>query len=111
MNKRFCLALDLKNDPVLIQAYEEHHKNIWPEIKERIKASGILNMEIFRWENRLFMIMETKEEFSFQKKQQMDEADQKVKEWENLMSTYQQNLPGTDSNQKWQLMTKIFGLQ
>ena len=35
--KRYCLALDLKNDPKKIQAYIDHHKNVWPEIKESIK--------------------------------------------------------------------------
>ena len=32
--KRYWLALDLKNDPKKIQAYIDHHKNVWPEIKE-----------------------------------------------------------------------------
>ena len=38
---RYCLALDLKNDPQLIKEYEDHHKKIWPEIALSIKESGI----------------------------------------------------------------------
>ena len=60
MNRRYCLALDLKNDPDLIRQYEEHHKAVWPEIIQSIKDSGI--------ENMLFMIMEVKDSFSFEKK-------------------------------------------
>ena len=36
--KRFCLALDLKNDPQLIAEYEAYHKNVWPEIIASIKG-------------------------------------------------------------------------
>ncbi|WP_304238299.1 L-rhamnose mutarotase [Jiulongibacter sediminis] len=108
--KRYCLALDLKDDPDLISEYEDYHRSIWPEIKASIKASGILDMEIYRIGNRLFMIMETDDKFSFDTKAKMDEANPKVQEWEQLMWKYQQALPGTKPGEKWQLMDKIFKL-
>lgn len=46
--KRYCLALDLKDDEALIAAYEEHHRHIWPEIMQRTKEAGIEQMEIYR---------------------------------------------------------------
>jgi len=61
--KRYALALDLKDDPTLIQEYEMHHAQVWPEIIENLKGSGIINMEIYRAGNRLFMIMETEDDF------------------------------------------------
>jgi L-rhamnose mutarotase len=72
--KRFCLALDLIDDPTLIAEYEHLHKteNIRPEIRKSIIDSDITNMEIYRIGNRLFMIMETSDEFSFEKKSIMD---------------------------------------
>lgn len=108
--KRFCLALDLKNDPILISEYEKYHEKIWPEIEQSIKESGILRMEIYRIENRLFMIMETSDEFSFEKKGEADAQNPKVQEWETLMWHYQQALPTANPNEKWLLMTKIFEL-
>ena len=93
--KRHCLALDLVDDPALIMEYEKMHEQIWPEIKESILASGINVMEIYRYGNRLFMIMEVNETFSFDKKAAMDAANDKVEEWEALMWKYQQALPGT----------------
>ena len=74
MNQRYCLALDLKNDPDLIRQYEEHHKAVWPEIIKSIRDSGIENMEIYRFDNRLFMIMEVNDAFSFVKKQTLIES-------------------------------------
>ncbi|HET9826736.1 MAG TPA: L-rhamnose mutarotase [Chitinophagaceae bacterium] len=108
--KRFCLALDLRDDPALIREYEEYHAKVWPEILESIKAAGIRQMEIYRVSNRLFMIMETEHNFSFNKKAEMDAANQKVQEWEKLMWKYQQALPGSKAGEKWRLMNKIFSL-
>ncbi|MCW3089555.1 MAG: L-rhamnose mutarotase [Ferruginibacter sp.] len=108
--KRFCLALDLKNDPALIAEYEAYHQNIWPEIRSSITGAGITNMEIYRTGNRLFMIMETSDDFSFSAKAAMDESNKKVQEWETLMWKFQQPLSWASSGEKWILMDKIFQL-
>ena len=108
---RYCLALDLRNDPQLIKEYEEYHKKIWPEIAISIKESGITNMEIYRFQNRLFMIMETTEDFSFEQKQIMDEQNPTVQKWEQMLWRYQQALPGSKEGEKWKLMDKIFEME
>ncbi len=108
--KRYCLALDLKNDPKLIAEYELYHKNVWPEITKSIKDSGIQRMDIYRTGNRLMMIMETHDSFSFEKKAQLDAANPKVMAWEQLMWNYQQGLPAARPGEKWVLMDKIFEL-
>ena len=107
---RYCLALDLNHDDHLIAEYEQYHQSVWPEIIDSIKSSGITNMEIYRVLNRLFMIMETDQSFSFDKKNEMDKANPKVQEWENVMWKYQQALPGAKPGEKWILMNKIFEL-
>ena len=108
--KRYCLALDLINDPKLINAYKKHHKKVWPEIIQSIKDSGIANMEIYLLDNRLFMIMEVNDTFSFERKSNLDAENAKVQEWENLMWKYQQTLPTSKPGEKWRLMEKIFSL-
>ena len=108
--KRYCLALDLKSDPQLIAEYEKHHRKVWPAILQSIKEAGIENLEIYRVENRLFMILEANEHFSFEKKKAMDDANETVQQWEELMWTYQQALPTAKPGQKWILMEKIFQL-
>lgn len=109
--KRFCLALDLKDDPALIAEYENYHRDVWPEIRRSISDSGITNMEIYRTGNRLFMIMETRDDFSFENKAAMDEVNEKVQEWEKLMWKFQQRLRWSKNGQKWILMDKIFELE
>jgi L-rhamnose mutarotase len=107
---RYCLALDLKDDEKLIHEYEKFHENVWPEIIASIKDAGITDMEIYRVANRLFMMMETDESFSFEKKNARDNANAKVQEWEKLMWKYQQELPVAKPGEKWILMKKIFDL-
>jgi L-rhamnose mutarotase len=110
--KRYCLALDLVNEPELIKEYEHWHKagNAWPEIKKSILDGGITNMEIYRTGNRLFMIMETDDTFSFERKGAMDAVNSKVQEWEQLMWKFQQPLQWAKEGEKWILMDKIFQL-
>ena len=109
--KRFCLALDLKEDTKLIAEYENYHKNVWPEIIKSIKEAGIEVLDIYRTGNRMFMIIEANEDFSFEKKATMDAKNSKVQEWENLMWKFQQALPWAKTGEKWILMDKIFSLQ
>ena len=108
--KRYTLALDLKDDPKLIEEYKKYHKKIWSEIEASILNSGIESMEIYLVSNRLFMIMEVNESFSFDKKSQMDADNPKVQEWETLMWNYQQALPSAKEGEKWMIMDKIYEL-
>ena len=108
--RRYCLALDLKDDPSLIAEYEAYHQRVWPEILKSIKDAGIEQMEIYRINNRLFMIMEVMDDFSSEQKAAMDISNKKVLEWEELMWKYQQALPGSKPGEKWKLMDKIFTL-
>ena len=110
MRRRYCLALDLQPDQKLIAEYESWHREVWPEIKLSILQSGITGMEIYRLENRLFMIMETDQSFSFEKKSAMDAGNPDVQRWEELMWKYQLAIPGGKPGEKWRLMDKIFSL-
>lgn len=110
--KRYCLALDLKDDPQLIAEYEHWHKaeNSWPEIRKSILDAEILDMQIYRTGNRLFMIMETSDQYEPKKKDVMDALNPKVQEWEQLMWLFQQPLPWAKDGEKWVLMKQIFKL-
>ena len=106
--KRYCLTLDLKNDPALILQYEAYHKAVWPEIIDSIKTAGIEDMTIFRFEARLCMIMTVNDHFSFEQKDEADKVNPRVREWEELMWKFQQPLV---QGQKWVLMNEIFDLK
>ncbi|WP_207420372.1 L-rhamnose mutarotase [Desertivirga brevis] len=108
--KKYCLTLDLKDDENLINEYVTWHKKVWDEIKESIRSSGIIDLEIYRYNNRLCMIIIADDSFSFEKKAAMDAENLRVQEWEELMWKYQQALPGSKPGEKWVLMENIFCL-
>ena len=111
MSRRYCLTLDLKDDPKLIAEYKRYHEKIWPEITKSIKDAGIHDLEIYLRGTRMFMIMEVDESFSFEKKTQSELENSMVQEWETLMWKFQQALPEARPGEKWLLMEKIFKLE
>jgi L-rhamnose mutarotase len=96
----------------IIAEYEFWHKkeNLWPEVTHSLINAFIIEMEIYRIGNRLFMIMHTKDEFDFDRKTLADCTDAKIMEWETLMSNFQQPLPSANRTEKWVLMDRIFQL-
>ena len=94
----------------MISEYESFHKKLAPESEKSIRDAGILVMDIYRTGNRLFMIMETADDFSFEEKTKADSNNEKVQAWEKLMWNYQQALPHAKPGEKWIVMKQIFEL-
>jgi L-rhamnose mutarotase len=109
--KRFCLTLDLKDDPALIAEYKRYHEKVWPEITRSLRDAGVVDMQIYLLGTRMFMIMEVNEAFSFEKKARMDLANPRVREWEDLMGKFQNPPPNASPVERWQLMEKVFELE
>ena len=108
--QRFCLALDLVDDEELIAEYEQWHAEGigWAEVRQNDLDSGIIDLQIYRTGNRMFMIMDTDDAFTFEKKASLDAINTYVEKWEKLMWKYQQPLPWAEEGQKWVLMKQIF---
>jgi len=111
MRRRYCFALDLKDDPESIAQYRRHHQSIWPEITRSIKEAGIDELEIYLVGNRLCMILEAGPSFSLESKAKADLDNPRVQEWERLMWKYQQPLPQAKPGEKWLLMERVFRLE
>ncbi|MGI9221421.1 MAG: L-rhamnose mutarotase [Woeseiaceae bacterium] len=109
--RQYCLTLNLRDDQDLIREYEELHRpgNVWPEIIESIRSSGIQDMQIYRSGVRLVMVLTVTDDFSFERKAKTDSENPKVVEWERLMEKFQRADESGDS--KWKPMKNIFNLQ
>lgn len=103
--------MDLQDDPQLIDEYKRHHEKIPDEITASIKASGIEQMEIYLLGTRMFMIMETRDDFSLAAKAKADSANPQVQAWEELMWRFQKPLPEATPGEKWLVMERIFKLE
>ena len=110
---RYCLALDLNDDPSLIADYIDYHKpeNAWPQITQNMRELGIVDMEIYHVADRLFMIMETTPEFDPNQPPLTEAGRQKSDEWEALMWKFQRPLPCAKQGEKWIRMDKIYDLK
>lgn len=110
--KRYCRTLDLRNDPELIAEYRRRHSRdeIWPEVMAGIREVGILEMEIYILDTRLFMIVETALDFDWDTAMDRLSTLPRQQEWEDYMSIFQLAAPGATSTQKWQPMERMFHL-
>src|ERR1700676_4397202 len=108
MKRRYCLTLDLKDDPNLIREYRRHHQAVWPEVTDSLGQAGILDLEWYLLEPRLWMMLEIDERFSFEEKARIDRDNPKLQEWEQLMWNFQKPLPRAKPGEKWMLMKSIY---
>jgi L-rhamnose mutarotase len=109
---RHALALDLRDDPLLIEQYEIHHNQVWPEVLSHLRCHGVRDMEIYRLGTRLFMLMETDDAvYDPARFAAAARASPRVCEWEALMWRFQAPTPWTPPGEKWVAMTRLFSLR
>lgn len=110
--KRFVQTMELKNDSELIRKYKEAHdkEHFWDEIKQGIKAVGILEMEIYILDNRLVMIVDAPKDFDWNSAMAKLATLPRQAEWENYVAEFQDCASDATSDQKWQMMERMFYL-
>lgn len=108
--KRYCKTMELRNDPSLIEAYKKAHSKgqAWPEITAGMKEVGIMDMEIYLLGTRLFMIMDTVENFNHDTAMAELALKPRQSEWEAFMSRFQNSSSEATADQKWQQMERIY---
>ncbi|HEY9124958.1 MAG TPA: L-rhamnose mutarotase [Bacteroidales bacterium] len=108
--KRYCKTMELRNDAQLIEAYKKAHAKgaAWPEITQGMKEVGIIDMEIYLFGTKLFMIMDTVADFDHDKAMAQLATKPRQSEWEAYMSQFQDTSAEATADQKWQLMERIY---
>lgn len=110
--KRYVQTMDLKNDPQLIAEYRRRHsrEEAWREILDGIRSVGILDMQLFILGTRLVMIVETPLDFDWDTAMERLAGLPRQQEWEDYMAIFQQCREGATSDEKWQMMERMFYL-
>jgi len=113
--QRRCFALDLKDDPEVIEKYKHWHRPGGPpaEVTRSLRDAGIVSLDIYLIGNRLFMIMDSGPAAPASAKSTDDNDNPHVRAWEALMGELQQELPfsshGSDAG-KWRRLEHIYSL-
>ncbi len=109
--KHYGLTLNLKNDPALIEAYKAYHHDAWPEVVDALKAVGITKMNIYLLGCRLFMTMETVDNFHIDRDfPRYLKENPKCKTWDKLMRTFQEPVAEAEPDEWWARMELVFQL-
>ena len=110
--KRYCQTMDLQDNPELIAEYKRRHSEgeAWTEILDGIREVGILEMEIYLLGTRLFMIVEAADDFDWDEAMARLATLPRQQEWEEYMSQLQDCRKDATSDEKWQMMERIFHL-
>ena len=110
--KTYAMALDLIDDPEVIEEYKEHHRHVWPEVKQGLKKIGISEMKIFLTGCRLFMFLRTEDEFDLEKDfQSYTDTSPRARMWDDLMRNFQQKIPSAKIEDWWVPMEEVFNLE
>jgi len=110
--KHFGMTLNLKDEPQIIEKYKSYHADVWPETEQALKAVGIIQMKIFLLGRRLFMYMQTVDEFDIDRDfPRYLEQHPRCKEWDDLMSTFQEKVPEAMEDEWWALMEQVYDLE
>ncbi|MDC7675924.1 L-rhamnose mutarotase [Asticcacaulis machinosus] len=109
---RHCFALDLNDDPALIERYKDWHRpgKVPSAVIASIRAADIRDMQIWQTGDRMFMIMETGPQFSPAAKAASDASSADVQAWEHLMWQFQKPLPFAKPGEKWVALQSVFDL-
>jgi L-rhamnose mutarotase len=110
VTKRYVMALDLKDDPAVIEEYKRHHRAVWPEVLASLRGLGIRDMDIFLLGRRLTMVLETEDGFDPRTGFAPHLADPRCREWEDLMKTFQEPAPGARPGEWWAPLEPVFHL-
>lgn len=110
--KRFVQTLTLNSDEEARREYIKWHspEHNWKEIRNGIREVGIIEMEIYILGNTLVMIVDTPEDFDWGKAMARLATLPRQAEWEAFVSQFQGCNANATSDEKWQMMQRIFFL-
>jgi len=104
-----ALTVNLRDDPAAIATYRDYHARVWPEVVERLRTVGVQRMDIYLLGRQLVMIVEVKDGLDIRRVfEEHRQATGRVEEWERLMKSLQEPVPGAPPGDWWAVMEPVF---
>lgn len=107
---RYVQTMKLKDDPALIARYKARHsrEQHWPIVCRGIREVGILDMQVYLCGTTLVMIVDAPVGFDWDAAMARLATLPGQQEWEESMAEFQVCDKNATSNEKWQMMERIF---
>lgn len=110
--KRYVQTLELNSSEEARREYIKWHSEAysWKEIRDGIREVGILEMEIYIIGNTLVMIVDAPLDFDWDSAMAKLATLPRQAEWEAFVSQFQGCDANATSDEKWQMMDRMFYL-
>ena len=93
--------------PDKLEEYVRLHAAVWPEVLDRLHASGIRNYTIYLHDGWLFSHFEHVGD-DYAADMAAIAAHDVTRQWWELTDPCQERLPGTPDGEQWTAMTEVF---
>ena len=104
-------TLNLKDGPGVIDTYKQHHRQIWPEVRESLLRVGVERMDIHLLGRALVMVVQMRDGLDYRSAfTSHADSSPRVAEWERLMKSLQEPPAGARPGEWWAVMEPVFHL-
>jgi L-rhamnose mutarotase len=103
--KRFAFTLRLRDGAA--EAYEKAHRELWPEMHDMLKDSGMSEYSIFRRDNLLFLTFKAED---FEATWSQFDNNPVNLRWQNAMAPFLEPHQALHSGERFPMMEEIFFL-
>lgn len=108
--KTYGLTLCLRDDPQAIAEYKWQHQAVWPGVTARLRECGVHEMRIYLRGTRMFMYIETDDDFEPARDFARINDDPESREWNALMAKLQERAPEASPDEWWAPLELVFDL-
>jgi L-rhamnose mutarotase len=102
------VAFQLMIRPGCIEAYDESHRHVWPEMLRALKSAGISNYSIFRRDRLLILVLEVDD---FERAWAQLDQDPVNLRWQKEMAPLFEPLADLEAGERFPMMREVFYLE
>src|SRR5262245_6665733 len=105
-------TINLKDDPLVVEAYRRCHRDVWPEVQQSLRRFGVERMDIYLLGRRLVMVVDMREGVDYRDAFRLHSTSSpRVAQWEQLMNSFQEPVPEASPGEWWAAMEPVFQLE
>ncbi len=98
-------AFKLRLKAGTVEAYEEAHRHVWPELLAKLKQVGVSDYSVFRRGLDLFLVMRVDD---FERAWDTLDKDPVNQRWQKEMSRFFDAVPGLQPGERFAMMKEVF---